>query len=162
MTTLVLRLTPLPSPDDTADASAPRLVPLRAVDDPAATEPPAELRRWSEAMAETTDGCLLLDRAGRLVAVSPSAADVLGLGADAVGQPLLDRVTLIDFEAGAEQPEYAARIPPLAALRGGGMARSLIRLRRGDGEAITLEAQSTPVHDSAGDVVGSITFIAPA
>jgi PAS domain-containing protein len=106
---------------------------------------------------------LIIDPIGTILAVSPSATALLGLGrpADAVGQPLLGGVIrLIDFTAGGgdlDEPELE-RIPPLLAIRSGRLARGLMRVQTAEGEAhLTVDAIATPLTD-AGDVVASLTF----
>jgi hypothetical protein len=77
-----------------------------------------------------------------------------------VGRPLLTVADIVDFDTGASDPDYAARIAPLAVLGGDALMRSLLRVRRGDRAVVTLDTSSAPIHDVDGAVVGSVTFFA--
>ena len=124
----------------------------------------ASVDRWATTVAAAVEPCLVIDVAGRILAVSPSAAELLGLGkpAEAVGRPLGGVLRLIDFTAGAgelEEPEVE-KIPPLLAIRSEQLARGLMRVHsQAAGAPLTVDAISTPLF--AGDrVAASMTFFA--
>jgi PAS domain-containing protein len=130
---------------------------------PSESEFVPSIERWKTTVAVAAEPALIIDPIGTILAVSPSATALLGLGrpADAVGQPLLGGVIrLIDFTAGGgdlDEPELE-RIPPLLAIRTGRLARGLMRVQTAEGEAhLTVDAIATPLTD-AGDVVASLTF----
>jgi hypothetical protein len=130
---------------------------------PAEAEFVTSIDRWQVTVATAAEPCLVIDVIGVILAVSPSASRLLGLGrpADAVGQPLLGGVLrLIDFTAGGgdlDEPEVE-RIPPLLAIRSGRLARGLMRVQTVDGDAhLTVDAIATPLQES-GKVVASLTF----
>jgi PAS domain-containing protein len=130
---------------------------------PSESEFVPSIERWKTTVAVAAEPALIVDAIGTILAVSPSATALLGLGrpADAVGQPLLGGVIrLIDFTAGGgdlDEPELE-RIPPLLAIRSGRLARGLMRVQTAEGEAhLTVDAIATPLTD-AGDVVASLTF----
>lgn len=175
MTKLVLRLEPLALRDVFDDAPDPEpapvaapaasALPLHVVDLESAGLPsagPAPLARWVATVAAAHDPCLVLDIDGRVLSVSSSAADVLGCSDVAViGRPLLDVIDLVDFETGGSQPDYAARIAPLAVLAPNhGLMRSLLRVRRHGNVGRTVDVSSAPLHDANGQTVGSFTFLA--
>jgi PAS domain S-box-containing protein len=122
----------------------------------------APLRGWSAAVASSQDACFVLDSEGVVVSVSAAGIDLLGSGDRvAMGHHILDVIDLVDLESGASDPEYAPRITPLVVLRSPGLARSLMRVRHPDGAVVTLDSSSAPIHDEAGQVLGSMTFISP-
>jgi PAS domain-containing protein len=130
---------------------------------PSESEFVPSIERWKTTVAVAAEPALVIDAGGTILAVSPSATALLGLGrpAEAVGQPLLGgRIRLIDFTAGGgdlDEPEVE-RIPPLLAIRSGRLARGLMRVQTVEGEAhLTVDAIATPLVD-AGDVVASLTF----
>jgi PAS domain-containing protein len=130
---------------------------------PSESEFVPSIERWKATVASAAEPALVIDRAGTILAVSPSAAALLGLGrpAETVGQPLLGgAVRLIDFTAGGgelDEPELE-RIPPLLAISSGRLARGLMRVQTAEGDAhLTVDAIATPLTD-AGDVVASLTF----
>jgi PAS domain-containing protein len=130
---------------------------------PAEAEFAAGIDRWGTTVATAAEPCLIIDGASTILAVSPSAAELLGLGrpAETVGQPLLGGVLrLIDFTAGGgelDEPEIE-RIPPLLAIKSGRLARGLMRVQTDAGDAhLTVDAIATPLTE-AGDVVASLTF----
>lgn len=121
------------------------------------------IQRWTSTVAAAAEPALIIDPAGTILAISPSASSLLGLGrpVDTVGQPLLGgSIRLIDFTAGGgelDEPELE-RIPPLLAIRSGRLARGLMRVQTVAGEAhLTVDAIATPLTE-AGDVVASLTF----
>jgi PAS domain S-box-containing protein len=118
------------------------------------------LSRWSAAVAAAHDACFVLDVDGVVVSVSVAAVELLGAGdATLIGRPLLDVISLVDLETGAASPEYAPRITPLVVLGSPGLARSLMRIRHYDDAVLTLDTMSAPIHDSAGRLIGSLTFL---
>jgi PAS domain-containing protein len=130
---------------------------------PSESEFVPSIERWKSTVATAAEPALVIDPTGTILAVSPSASTLLGLGrpAEVVGQPLLGGVIrLIDFTAGGgdlDEPELE-RIPPLLAIRSGRLARGLMRFQILDGDAhVTVDAIATPLVD-AGDVVASLTF----
>jgi hypothetical protein len=130
---------------------------------PAEAEFVTSIDRWTTTVATAAEPCLVIDVTTKILAVSPSGSDLLGLGrpAEAVGQPLLGGVLrLIDFTAGAgelDEPEVE-RIPPLLAIRSGRLARGLMRVQTDAGDAhLTVDAIATPLQE-AGDVIASLTF----
>jgi PAS domain S-box-containing protein len=127
---------------------------------PAASTP---LARWSASVAAAHDPCVVVDVQGRVLSLSVSAAELLGCSdAGVIGRPLLDVIDLVDFETGASRPDYAARIAPLAVLtNSNGLMRSLLRLRHRDGSRLTIDASSAPLHDVRGEIIGSMSFLAP-
>lgn len=120
------------------------------------------LSRWSAAVAAAHDACFVLDSNGLVIGISVAGVELLGCGdAAIIGRHLLDVINLVDLESGASRPEYAPRIPPLVVLDGPGLARSITRVRHEDDAIVTLDTSSAPIHDVAGQLVGSVTFIAP-
>jgi PAS domain S-box-containing protein len=120
------------------------------------------LSRWSAAVAAAHDGCFVLDVNGAVVSVSVAGVELLGSGdVTIIGRHILEVITLVDLETGAANPEYAPRITPLVALESPGLARSLMRVRHRDAAVITLDTSSAPIHDVAGHLLGSITFVSP-
>ena len=163
MTKMILRLERLPSPG--ADDAAPE-PPARHVVDlgdrgraPSASTP---LAHWSAAVAAAHDPCIVLDPQGQILSLSATAAELLGCSEGGViGRRLLDVMHVVDFDTGALGPDYAARIAPLAVLHAGsGLMRSLLRVRAPDGDRVTVDASSAPIHDARGATVGSLTFLA--
>lgn len=149
---------PAPGP---VGAPARHVVDLGNADRAAVASTP--LARWIAAVAAAHDACLVLDRDGQILSMSAGAADLLGCSdIGVIGRGLLDVVEVVDFDSGGLNPDYAARVAPLAVLtKGSGLMRSLMRVRRRDAARVTLDASSAPVHDGGGWTVGSITFFAP-
>jgi PAS domain-containing protein len=104
----------------------------------------------------------VLDLNGIVISISTAAIELLGVGDGAViGRHVLDVIRLIDLETGAVHPEYAPRITPLVVLEGPGLARSLMRVRHSDRAVVTLDTSSSPIHDVDGNLLGSVSFLAP-
>jgi PAS domain S-box-containing protein len=123
---------------------------------------PTSLSRWSAAVAAAYDPCFVLDSSGVVISISLSALDLIGYpDAAVIGRHVLEVVHLVDLETAAPRPEYAPRIPPLVVLDGPGLARSITRVRHEDDAIVTLDTSSAPIHDATGQLVGSVTFIAP-
>ena len=130
---------------------------------PADFEFVASIETWAATVATAAEPCLVIDQDLIVQAVSPSAAELLGLGkpAEVVGQRLLGGVLrLIDFTAEPgelDEPE-AEKIAPVLAIRSGRLARGLIRVKgEADDTHITVDAIATPLLDGE-SVVGSLTF----
>jgi hypothetical protein len=121
--------------------------------------------RWAATVWQAVEPCLVIDVAFRIVAVSPSASDLLGLGKglDAVGQPLLGgagALRLIDFTAGGGEltEQEIEKIPPLLALTSERLARGIMRIHPQGGTGhLTVDAIATPLSES-GRVAASLTF----
>ena len=119
---------------------------------------------WAFVVAMAQEPCLLLDSAGIIVAASPGSGELLSINpADAVGRRLVDGVLrLLDFNAvSGDLPGWEVdKIPPLIAIKSGGLARGLLRVAADHGAASTVDAISVPLRDG-GAIVGSLTFFAP-
>ena len=129
----------------TTPTGATLLLPLRRL--PLQPVPPVRwdatggIGRWAATVRASEEACLLLDADGRVVALSGLAADLLDLHPDvATGAPLADQLSFVDFSLAAlPTPEASADIPPLRALRSGGLARGLVRRRRISGALTTYD-----------------------
>ena len=121
------------------------------------------LARWIAAVAAAHDACVVLDRDGQVLSMSAAAAELFGCSdIGVIGRPLLDVVEVVDFDSGGANPDYAARVAPLAVLaNGSGLMRSLMRVRRRDAVRATLDVSSAPIHDGGRWTVGSVSFLAP-
>jgi hypothetical protein len=132
---------------------------------PAESEFVSGVDRWAATVWQAVEPCLVIDTAFRIVAVSPSASELLGLGKglDAVGQPLLGgegSLRLIDFTAGGGDltEQEIEKIPPLLALTSERLARGLMRVQPdGEDSHLTVDAIATPLSES-GRVAASLTF----
>jgi hypothetical protein len=133
---------------------------------PAESEFVGNVGRWMSIVTGAVEPCMIIDVATTIRALSPSCAEMFGLGtpAEAAGQPLLGNVLrLIDFTAGGgelDEPEVE-KIPPLLAIRSERLARGLMRVQTAglDGH-LTVDAIATPLGD-ADQVVASLTFFSP-
>ena len=116
------------------------------------------LDRWSAAVSDAEEHCLVLDTEAVIVAISVPFERLLGLDRPAVGRDLLDGVLrLIDFaDGGALNDGEIGKIPPLLALTSRRLARGLLRVQSAD-EACTLDAIATPLRDGEA-TAGSLTF----
>jgi hypothetical protein len=137
-----------------------------SVSDPlsAPTPPLGTLDRWGAAVHDADEPCLVVDSLSRIVAASPRACELLGLGQPqmAVRLSLFAGVLrLLDFTAaGAALGDGELEmIPPVLAVSSERLARALMRVQSG-GEVVTLDAIATPLFDG-GKVVGSLTFLMP-
>jgi PAS domain-containing protein len=121
-----------------------------------------ELRAWVSVVALCADACLVLDADGRVVALSPATATLVGTEpADAVGRMLVgDVLALVDFSSAAEPLRDVGAIPPVSAATAGVPCHGLMRLRRPDGPTVTLDTISTPLHGAEGQRLGSLSFFA--
>jgi PAS domain-containing protein len=120
-----------------------------------------DLGGWLSAVQSSEEACLVLDRDGIVVGASVACELLFGAPARSLAQAgsgLLDAVNLIDFSAARNglALDEIERIPPLAALSNGTLARGLMRLKV-DGSYVTLDAVATPLRAS-GVVAGSLTF----
>jgi hypothetical protein len=120
------------------------------------------MERWGAAVHGASEPCLVVDGLSRIVAASPRACELLGLGEPhmAVGLSLFAGVLrLLDFTAaGAALGDgELEKIPPVLAIASGRLARALMRVQSG-GEVITLDAVATPLFEGP-TVVGSLTFL---
>jgi two-component system, sensor histidine kinase and response regulator len=114
---------------------------------------------WRVAVSSAVSAVVLLDVAGVVHAISRAAGDLIGTRVTrALGRPVLDLLTLVDFHSGAPTREYAQRIPPLVTIESELLSRGLFRVRR-DGGLVTIDAVSAPVYDADHRLVGSITFL---
>jgi hypothetical protein len=121
---------------------------------PAETEFVAGIDRWTSTVATAIEPCLVIDVTTRILAVSPSCSELLGLGKpiDAVGQPLLG--------GELDEPEVE-KIPPVLAIRSKRLARGLMRVLTDREEShLTVDAIATPLVE-ADQVVASMTFFSP-
>jgi hypothetical protein len=120
--------------------------------------------RWAKAVGAANEPCLLLDAAGVVVAASAGCGELLAFDpADAVGRRLVDGVLrLLDFSAvSGELPGWEVdKIPPLLAVKSGGLARGLLRFVCAAGVPSTVDAIAAPLRDG-NRIVGSVTFFAP-
>lgn len=131
------------------------LLPLR----PTAEGPADPLADWRTAVLRARERALLLDRAGRLSAVSVSAAPLLN--PPTLGRHVLDALPVVDFDTGAPGPAYAGRIPPLAVLDVGGLQRGLVRIAAREGAPATYDMVAAALHTPAGALAGALAFLAP-
>jgi PAS domain-containing protein len=115
--------------------------------------------RWARAVADASEACLVINSDIKIVALSASCHEMLGLREDAVGQGLLDGVLqLLDFgDGGALTDGEVGKIPPLLALSSGQLARGLVRVVCPEGGTPTLDAIATPLFDGS-TIAGSLTF----
>ncbi|MEN3307679.1 MAG: hypothetical protein V7603_3881 [Micromonosporaceae bacterium] len=124
--------------------------------------PRSTLDRWGAAVHDAAEPCLVVDHLSRIVAASPRACELLGLGEPqmAMGLSLFAGVLrLLDFTAaGAALGDgELEKIPPVLAFSSERLARALMRVQSG-GEVVTLDAVATPLFDGA-KAVGSLTFL---
>jgi hypothetical protein len=120
-------------------------------------DPTPLLDDWATRVREAAEAMLLLDASGRLVAVSTSAGELLGLDtATASGAMLLDLVEVVDFTAAAVPvPDPDIQLAPLRALVTGRLHRGLVRLRTSFGLR-SYDVVGIPLADSA----GAVAFVA--
>jgi hypothetical protein len=137
-----------------------------SVSDPLVSPAPplGTLDRWGAAVHGATEPCMVVDHLSRIVAASPRACELLGLGEPqmAVGLSLFAGVLrLLDFTAaGAALGDgELEKTPPVLAFSSERLARALMRVQSG-GEVVTLDAIATPLFDG-GKAVGSLTFLMP-
>ncbi len=115
--------------------------------------PGPALARWAATVREAAEAVLVLDGAGRVVAVSPAATALLQLPERAGGELLCELLTVVDASASAvPDPDGAEQLPCLRVLRGQRpVARALVRLRRSPGPdgLLTLDAVGIAVEGGA-------------
>jgi len=113
---------------------------------------------WTQRITEAQETALLINGRGRVVAISTGAALALSLdAANAIGKPLLELLTLVDFSAtGVPVEDPDVQLPPLKALRSQSMARGLVRLRLQGGVLATYDCVGVPL--AGGD--GALAFFA--
>ena len=132
---------------------------------PAEAEFVPSLDRWTSAVAEAAEPCLVIDSATLILAVSLACCELFGLGkpVEVIGSPLTTALRLTDFTAGAGELDEAdvEKIPPLLAIRSERLARGLLRTVPVPGEPpLTVDAITTPLF--AGErIAGSLTFFSP-
>ncbi len=149
-----LRLRHLVLPLRALEGHAPRppapTVPLHTLD--LTTRATGPLAVWAPAVQRAAEPCLLIDREGRVCALSRSAARLLSTTVgDAVGCDLVDLLTVVDFTSLAlPEPDLATTVPPLRSLSNNVLARGLLRLRGADGTLTTYDVISTPLADGKG------------
>ena len=137
-----------------------------SIPDPGFTGRPrfdSSLALWGHTARQAQEPCLVLDVNANVVAASPGCGEMFTLTAsDAVGRRLTDVLRLLDFNAVAGKlPEWEVdKVPPLLAISTAVLARGLLRVRKADGSAVTVDAISVPLRDGP-RVVGSLTFFAP-
>jgi PAS domain-containing protein len=144
------------------------LIPLVRLESPAPAPSPEPVRGtevlalWCKLIEDSAEPAFVLDAAGTVVAASAPAAELLGeFGADqVVGHHLLDVVDLVDFHGGPAGAVYTDRLAPLLAMAGDVLTRGLLRVRFPDGTTRTLDAVAAPLHDSDGNVAGTVSFLA--
>jgi PAS domain-containing protein len=123
----------------------------------------SSLDRWGVAAQHATEACLVLDALQQVVAASPAACELLGLGdpAAAAGKSVFAGVLrLVDFTAASADlgDGELEKIPPVLAFSSRRLARGLMRVQNAMG-TVTIDAIATPLFDGA-TVVGSLTFLA--
>ena len=126
-------------------------------------EPPSDpLGHWVAVARACLDACLVLDAVGSVLAVSPTAAELLGTPQEAfVGRALEEALFLVDFtDVANEARGLERRIPPLIALRENSLSRGVMRVRRPDGHRLMLDAVAAPIHDGGPKPVGAVSFLA--
>ncbi|MBO0869093.1 MAG: hypothetical protein J2P15_11050 [Micromonosporaceae bacterium] len=123
----------------------------------------SSLDRWAIAAHNATEPCLLLDALQQVVAASPSACELLGLGdpESVAGKSVFAGVLrLVDFTAASADlgDGELEKIPPVLAYSSERLARGLMRVQNAMG-TVTIDAIATPLFDGS-TVVGSLTFLA--
>jgi hypothetical protein len=116
---------------------------------------PAEcLASWARQVRDAVEPSLVIDAAGRVAALSPSAAVLLCVDpVAALGERLLDLLVLVDFtETGVPLLDPEMHAPPLRALRSGRLTRALVRLRLPLGSLATYDMVGVPLAHGAGAV----------
>jgi len=118
---------------------------------------------WDFAVRQANEACLVLDTDFIVVSASPGCVGLLSVApVDAVGRRLVDVIRLLDFNSPSGRlPESEVdKIPPLAAISTGMLARGLLRVAGPDAVPTTVDAIAVPLQDSD-SVAGSLTFFAP-
>ena len=117
------------------------------------------LQDWAAQVRDAAEACLLVDRDGRVAAMSGAAGDLLLLDAKAsVGALLVDLVSLVDFTAtGVPVDDPATALPPLRSLVQQRHQRSLVRTRSGH-RTTTYDMVGVPLHGGIG-ALGFLTAV---
>jgi hypothetical protein len=115
------------------------------------------LGEWAKVAGGSLDACMVLDDVCRVAAISATAATFIGEPADAIlGRFLLEVIHIVDFtEVAGPGETYKRSIAPIAAVRDDHLHRGLLRLRRADGERVTLDAVAAPIRGPHGKVAPS-------
>ncbi len=127
-------------------------------------ERPSSMDRWTEAVRDATEPCLVLSELQTIVAASASACALLGLANPQVAKDVslfAGVIRFVDFTkpAGDLAEGDLEKIPLVLAYTSGRLARGLLRIHAGDDEPPrTLDAIATPVMEGE-KVVGSLTFL---
>ncbi len=118
------------------------------------------LRAWVTVVTSSADACIVLDREGRVAGLSASAAALVAEDPiQVVGRRLVgDVFVVVDFSSAAELMGEHVSAPPTQAIESGVLSRGLLRLRRADKVTVTIDAVSAPLHETNGDIIGSLTF----
>lgn len=130
---------------------------------PAESPYPSSLDRWASVVPGAAEPSLVLAADARIVAVSTSCAEMIGIDDPqaARGRRLREAgVQLVDFTSSLDEldPTEADKIPPLLAISSRRLARGLMRVARASTRsARTMDAIATPLWDGV-TVVGSLTF----
>ena len=110
----------------------------------------AERARLAAAVEQATDYIIVNDRDGRIQAVNPAFERLTGHEASAV----LGRSMVGVLRSGIEAPSVYAEID--AAREVGDTWTGQLTVRRGDGGILDIDLSISPIHDSAGDLIGNI------
>lgn len=137
-----------------------------AVTGPALTGQPIDLDagrtdpvgRWVAVVRAAAEPCLLLDAAGRVLALSPAAAELLDTTpAAAQGRPVETVLALVDFTRRAlPAGDPVTALPALRSVVHRVLARSLLRVRRADAAPVTFDMVSAPLVGG-----GAVAFLLP-
>ncbi len=114
--------------------------------------PAVDLARWVAQFRISDEACLVLDSAGRVVAMSGECGVLMELQPEGcVGALLLDLVYLVDFtQTGLPLLDAERSTPPLRALRSQRLARGLVRLRLPLAGPATFDVVGVPLASGAG------------
>ena len=117
--------------------------------------------RWAATVDGANEACMVIDKLGRVAAVSTPACRLLGFSTPeaARGQSLFaGAIALRDFtsDGAALSQDEVLRIPPVVVLTSGLLARGVLRARVGK-DTVTMDAVSTPLRERD-QVIGSLTF----
>lgn len=133
---------------------------LRSSGRPSAATSADPVQEWTRSVSTAASPVLLTDADCAIIAISRSAAELLGTKVTrAMGRGLLDLITLVDFHSGVSTMEYAVRIPPTLAAREGMISRGLFRISTDRGP-VTIDAVAAPVYDEEHELAGAICFMA--
>lgn len=115
---------------------------------------------WAARVREAAESCLLVDEQGRVAAMSIGCGVMLNIDpVETVGALLLDLIVMVDFSAtGLPLPDPELQAPPLRALKSGGLARGLVRIRRRTGTLTTYDVVGVPLAGGLG-ALGFLTAV---